>query len=72
MTTTYGYENESSTCVLECKKDVEWYITEICGGMDLHIFTGYREANEFGRQIREKCPELDVEINYETVRLRLR
>ena len=51
---------------------LEWYISEVCGGMDPHEFTDSHKAREFGLEVREKCPSIDVEINLKTVRLRLK
>ena len=70
MTYTDSQENSSTETI--DYGGLVWYIENVCGGMDLHNFETHREAREFGLNVRENCPELDVEISYENVRLRLK
>lgn len=70
MTFTDSYE-KTSTLDIDYG-GIVWYIKEVCGGMDLHTFDEPNDARSFGHAVRENCPELEVEINYLTVRLRLR
>ena len=69
---TYTDTNED-TCTVDCDYgSLVWYIREICGGMDLHEFDEHEKAQQFGYSVRKNCPDLDVEINLLTVRLRLK
>lgn len=49
-----------------------WYLKEVCGGMDRHDFDDHKKARSFGHNVRQNCPEIDVEINATVVRLKLK
>lgn len=73
MTLTDEQECDTNTLVKSFDPNtLEWYIAEVCDGMDLHTFESHTQAYEFGHEVRNKCPELEVEINLTTVRLRLK
>lgn len=71
MTYTKYKSKTEATAVID-HGSIEWYISDICGGMDLHEFDDSHKAREFGLKVRENCPSIDVEINLKTVRLRLK
>lgn len=48
------------------------YIEVVCDGMDLHTFDQHQDARSFGHAVRANNPEFDVEINYVTVRIRMK
>ena len=71
MTVTKNISETINTVSYE-KSSLEWYISEVCDGMDLHTFVDSETARVFGLAVREQSEAIDVEINLKTVRLRLK
>lgn len=74
MRKTLPTKPETNTEPLIADKDLLWYVKEICGGTEVFSFATQEETDAFGKKLRENNdgnPEVDIEVSYLTVRVRV-
>jgi len=70
MVSLSGSLEKYDTTLIDDNKDITWYL-ERCGGMDYYNFDNHDDAYDFGRAVRDLKLDVDVEINFNTVRIYL-